>query len=113
MIRRMVSAFFVCLSYAIAQPVSPRLELGKPVENTIRAGEIQHVAVEAPTGTFLRASIRQEGIGLRVRGFFPDGSKIRNFAGRNTGVKNIRFVIEIPGAYQLELTGLGAENAEG
>ncbi len=109
----MVWAAFVCLSSAVAQPASSRLELGKPLENAIRAGEIQRVAVEAPTGSFLRASIRQEGIGVRVRGFFPDGSKIRNFAGPNTGVKNIRFVIEIPGVYQLELTGLEGGNGDG
>ena len=113
MVRRPVSAFFVCLISAFAQPALPRLDLGKPITNTIRTGEVQRLALEAPTASFVRASIRQEGIGVRVRGFFPDGSKIRNFAGPNTGVKNLRFVIEMPGVYELELTGLGAGNPEG
>jgi hypothetical protein len=113
MVPQTLSAFFVCLVSVLAQPALPRLELGKPIANALRAGEVQWIALEAPTGSFLRGSVRQEGIGIRVRGFFPDGSKIRSFAGPNTGVKDFRFVIEMPGLYQLELTGDADGSPEG
>lgn len=98
---------------AVGQPSLHRMQVGKPITNAIRSGEVQRVALTAPTGSFVRAGIQQHGIGVRVRGFFPDGSKIRNFSGPETGVKSIRFVIEIPGEYELELTGMGSGSQQG
>src|SRR5262249_22993431 len=41
---------------------------------------------------------------VNVRGFFPDGSKIRSFGGPSSSARTFRFVVEMAGAYTLEVT---------
>jgi enterochelin esterase family protein len=89
------------------------LEIGKPVSRDIRRGVVHRYQVSTRTGEFFRGSVLQEGISVRVRGLFPDGSKIRGFSGPQLGKKVFRFVAEAPGTYQLELTGLDGGKAEG
>src|SRR6516165_8420234 len=112
---------FVCLFSvlssvsAAAQEHGPAqtLEIHKPVSATIRAGETHRYQIPAGTGEFVRGAVSQDGIGLQVKGLFPDGSKIRSFSGPQSGRKVFRFVAEAPGVYQMELTALGGGTEEG
>jgi enterochelin esterase-like enzyme len=113
MIRVAISAVVVLLASTVqAQPV--QLARGAaPIERTIKAGETHEYEVTLRTGEFLRATVDQRGMAIQVRGFFPDGTKIRSFNGPATGPKLIRFVGESSGAYRLELrpndsTGAGS-----
>src|SRR5689334_256448 len=90
---------------AIPALAQTTLEPGKPVTKTIRVGEVDRYIIEAPPGAFVRGAVVQEGVAVNVRGFFPDGSKIRAFANPRAASKIFRFAIEIPGPYQLEVTG--------
>ena len=111
----------MCILYVVltvsvaAQDRGPgaTLEISKPVSSTIRAGEVHRYQLPARTGEFLRGSVFQEAISLQVKGLFPDGSKIWSFSGPRLGTKVFRFVAEIPGMYQIELTALGSGQAEG
>jgi enterochelin esterase family protein len=97
----------------LAQPAPiPLLELGRPLTKQIRPGEVHRYRVDGRTGEMMRGSVRQDGIRINVRAFFPDGTKIRSF-GAGKGEKGFRFVVEMPGAYQLELTALAGEQAAG
>jgi enterochelin esterase family protein len=86
----------------------PSLAVGKPVEREIRAGEVHLYRINLQSGEFVRGTVEQRGITVSVRGFFPDGSKIRSFGGPPTGTRNFRFVAEAPGDYRLELKTAGA-----
>lgn len=79
------------------------LEAGKPVEREIKGGETHSYQLELRTGDFVRGAVEQIGITVKVRGFFPDGSKIRSFNGPPQGTRSFRFVAEAPGTYRLEL----------
>jgi enterochelin esterase-like enzyme len=104
----------ILASAALAAGAQPlRLERGQPVTKAIQTGEVHKYQISGRTGEMIRGSVRQDGITLRVRGFFPDGSKIRSFSGPAKGVRNFRFVVEAPGDYQLELTAVSAAPASG
>ena len=55
----------------------------------------------------------QDGITINLKGFFPDGSKIRSFSGPPNGTKGFRFVAEAAGDYRLELTAATGGFPEG
>src|SRR5262249_55934745 len=90
---------------------TPPLEMGKLVEREIMGGEIHHYQIQLRTGEFVRGTVEQRGIAINVRGFFPDGAKIRSFSGPPKGRKNFRFVAEAPGAYRLELKAADGQAA--
>src|SRR5579872_5823921 len=85
------------------QPAT-RLESGKSITKTIRSGEVQRYQISAHTGEFMRGAVNQDGITIDLKGFFPDGSKIRSFSGPPNGTRGFRFVAEAAGDYRLELT---------
>ncbi len=89
-----------------------RLELQKPVELEIKPGETHLLTVSTQTGEFVRGTVEQQGIGLTLRGLFPDGNKIRSFGGPAQAQKRFRFVGEVPGEYQLEIKA-GATGSSG
>lgn len=115
MAREMIGILGIFLSLlAVAQDqTAVRLEAGRPITARLSSGEVHRYQIAARTGEFLRGSVRQDGIGVNVKGFFPDGSKIRTFSGPPTGTKVFRFVAESPGLYQLELTGVDRGQPEG
>jgi enterochelin esterase-like enzyme len=84
---------------------STMLVIGQPVERTLKGGEVHLYYISLQTGEFVRGLVDQRGITVRVRGFFPDGSKIRSFEGPSTGKRPFRFAAELPGIYTLELRG--------
>jgi enterochelin esterase-like enzyme len=96
-----------------ATAFAQNLEPGRPVTKQIKAGEVHRYQIDGHTGEMVRGSVRQDGIPIHVKGLFPDGSKIRSFEGKPKGVKSFRFVVEMPGTYQLELTALAGDQASG
>ena len=92
-------------------PTLPSLEVGKPVEREIKGGQVHLYQIRLATGEFVRGTVDQRGLAINVRGFFPDGSKIRSFGGSPNGPKNFRFVAEAPGDYRLELKAADGDAA--
>ncbi len=90
-----------------------RLESGRSITRTIRSGEAQQYRIAAHTGEFIRGTVNQDGITINLKGFFPDGSKIRSFSGPPNGSKGFRFVAEPAGDYRLELTAATGGSPEG
>src|SRR5258706_6837321 len=113
MLIRLISVFSLLTALLWPQTSDiPILKPGVPVKKNIRVGEVHLHYLQAPVGSFLRGTVRQEGIAVNVKGLFPDGTKIRSFTGSKV-MKNFRFVIENPGTYTLEITGLAGSAAEG
>jgi enterochelin esterase family protein len=81
----------------------PELRVSQPVERTIRSGDVHRYRLTLRTGDFVRGTLDSRGLALNLKGLFPDGSKIRQFAGTRDTPRTFRFVAEAPGAYQLEL----------
>lgn len=86
-----------------SNPAIPNLIVGKAIEREIKGGEIHVYQIDLRTGEFVRGAVEQLGIAINVKGYFPDGAKIRSFTGPSQGTKRFRFVAEAPGAYRLEL----------
>jgi enterochelin esterase family protein len=102
----------ICLLMAAAL-APPLLRLDQPVTKQIKPGDVERYSVQGHTGEMIRGTVRQDGVTINVRGFFPNGEKIRSFAGPGKGVKGFRFVVEAPGAYQIELTALAGDQPSG
>ncbi len=109
----LVLAFLSITGAAAQDQPSTRLEAGRPIARTIRSGEVQRYRISARTGDFLRGKVSQDGITVNLKGFFPDGSKIRSFPGPPTGTKGFRFVAETAGDYELQLTAVTEGAPEG
>ncbi len=108
----LVAVFSITRLAAQDRGFTATLEVGKGLSGIVRAGDVRQYQIPARTGEFLRGSVVQEGISLRVRGLFPDGSKIRSFSGPQLGKKVFRLVAETTGMYQIELTALGSGSTE-
>jgi len=79
------------------------LVAGKSIEREITGGSVHLYQVDLRTCEFVRGTVEQIGIAINVKGYFPDGAKIRSFSEPPQGTKRFRFVAEAPGTYRLEL----------
>jgi len=86
-----------------SNPSIANLIVGKTIEREIRGGEVNVYQLDLRTGEFVRGTVEQFGVAINVKGYFPDGAKIRSFSGPPQGTKRFRFVAEAPGTYRLEL----------
>ena len=72
----LLRAFPFETSARVLQPKSPRLEIGKPIQTTISAGE-RHTYLIASTGNlFVEVVVDQGAADVTVTLFGPDGSKL-------------------------------------
>jgi enterochelin esterase family protein len=86
-----------------SNPSIANLIVGKTIEREIRGGEVDVYQLDLRTGEFVRGTVEQFGVAINVKGYFPDGAKIRSFSGPPQGTKRFRFVAEAPGTYRLDL----------
>ena len=68
-----IAAVFVLSAAAFAQNA---LEIGKPIERELKAGETQQFQINLQKGKFLNALVNQQGVDVIVRVFAPDNSKV-------------------------------------
>ena len=111
----LVFAFFQFNSISLAQETSPRLELGKPIEDSIEANNSKSVDISLNKDTYARFTSRQIGLMSFVRIYNPAGDKIaevRNFL--EPGKDNRVFLVtETSGSYRLEIVPLGKPGQKG
>jgi hypothetical protein len=92
-------------------PAITSLELGQTSQRELKNGEIHLYQIEVHTGDFVRGTVEPQGFAINVKGYFPDGTKIRSFGGPGPGAKRFRFVGEAPGIYRLEIKANEAKAA--
>jgi len=93
----------------LAAPQSAELQVGQPVQKEILAKETHVYRVTLRSGEFVRGTLEQHGIAITLRGFFPDGTKLRTFDDPSTPTKAFRFVAEAAGEYRLDLIAADAD----
>lgn len=81
------------------------LELGRPVERTISAGEIHPYRIALDTGQFLRVDVEQLAIDVVVTVVGPDGEQIAEVDGPtgSFGLETVELAAEETGDYRLEV----------
>lgn len=81
------------------------LELGKPTEREIAAGEAQNYQIALDTSQFLRVGLDRQGLNLYMALFGPDGKKLIevNRASYAHGLIPIFFVTQAASRYRLEV----------
>ena len=82
-----------------------RLELGKPFERELPAGETHSYEVALDSGQFLRAVVDQRGVDLIVRVFAPSGDKIADIDSPNgtQGPEPVELVALTTGVHRIDV----------
>jgi Enterochelin esterase, N-terminal len=97
-----LSAAFL-IGVALSAQQTAVLEVGKPVQRDISAGQTHVHLLTLRTGEFARGTIEQRGMPVNLIAHFPDGTKLRSFNDPASSSRTFRFVAEAAGAYQLEI----------
>src|SRR5258705_721382 len=63
-------------SSASANQPTPRLEIGKPIQTTISAGQRHSYIIEATGNLFVELAVNQRAVDVMVTLFGPDGTKL-------------------------------------
>src|SRR6267142_2454820 len=63
-------------SARVRQTTPPRLEIGKPIQTTISAGQRHSYIIEATGNLFVELAVNQRAVDVMVTLFGPDGTKL-------------------------------------
>jgi hypothetical protein len=80
------------------QPEAPSLELGRPVERELQAGQRHLYQLALSPGQYLRVSVAQRGVDVAVALFGPDDKRLGevNRANGTRGSETVTFVAQAP-----------------
>lgn len=84
------------------------LEIGKPLERSLKGGESHYYAITLTTGQFLSIAVEQKGIDVVLRLFEPNDRKVDEVDSPNgaQGLEIISEVAQVSGVYRLEVSSL-------
>lgn len=87
---------------------NPLLELGKPVERELTAGQVHSYSIELSAGQYLRLHAEQRGIDIVLALFGPAGEKRLEIDGMTgvQGSEEIWLVVETAGRYRVDVRPL-------
>jgi CubicO group peptidase (beta-lactamase class C family) len=93
------------MPFAFGQASAPELQLNKPVERELKAGEAHSYRVSLKAGQLLRAVADQRGIDILVRVFGPDGKQMAEIdsPNGNQGPEHITINAEASGSYRIDV----------
>ncbi len=91
------------------------LEMNKPVERELKAGETHSYKIALEQGQFLGAAVNQRGIDVVVRVFAPDSTKIAEIDSPNgsAGDEPVALEAKTAGAYRIEIVALNKDAPAG
>jgi CHAT domain-containing protein/tetratricopeptide (TPR) repeat protein len=85
----------------------------QPLQAEISRAAVHSFRLELDSGQFLRASISQENVSLRVTLYDPAGQKLGEFVCLQGETNPLNFAAKTSGAYRLDVSPLGEESAGG
>jgi tetratricopeptide (TPR) repeat protein len=96
----------------IQTPTTP-LELSKPIERAINAGETHAYTLTLTSGQYAHLAVDQRGVDVVVSIYAPDGTKVAQVDGPNgdQGVEPVFLVAETSGAYRVEVLSTSPKKA--
>src|SRR5712692_11113895 len=108
---RTVLALLLCqfLLPATAQAQTPQtLELSKPIERELQAGQAHSYLIELAAKDFLHVIVDQRGVDVVVAVFGPDGTKLKEIDSPNAtqGPEPVLLIAETAGVYRVEVRSL-------
>lgn len=109
-----ITSIFI-LSAAIFAQTPTALEINKPIEREIKAGETQRYQVKLNKGEFLNAAVNQRGVDVVVRIIAPDKSKVAEIDSPNgtQGDETVMTEAKVAGTYLLEIFPGGKDSLIG
>jgi hypothetical protein len=89
------------------------LQLGTPIERTLKAGQTQEFTINLEENTFVQLVVEQRGIDATVKVFAPSGKIIGDFdsPNGNDGPEHVSFVAAAAGPYLIAVTPLNSLDA--
>jgi CHAT domain-containing protein/Tfp pilus assembly protein PilF len=83
-----------------------RLQLNKPIQNSLAGGQTRTYEVELVRGQFMHALVMQQGVDVAVKLFAPDNNLLIAMDSPNdtTGPEPVSCIAEISGLYRIEVT---------
>ena len=112
MIRLLAGLLAICLSLSCSlllraqtTVVGPMLELGKPVDATLVAGQTSSFRIAIARGQYMRLEIDEHGVDFVARLFAPDGQRIAesDVAPGEDTAPPISLIATMDGVYHLDL----------
>jgi CHAT domain-containing protein len=90
----------------VQQGSVPRLEVGKPVERQMAAGETHGYAVPLTAGQYVQVLVDQRGVDVAVSMIAPDGQKLAAMDSPNStqGPEIVSVIAEQSGPYRVEIS---------
>jgi len=98
---------------ANAQGPATTLQLGTPVERTLKAGQTQEFTLNLKENTFVQLVVEQRGIDATVKVLSPNGKILGDFdsPNGNDGPEHVSFVASAAGAYLISVSPLNPADA--
>lgn len=114
-VRFLITFLFIVVLFSVktaAQTETTVLEVGKPVERVVQAGETHSYKINAAANQFLHVEVDQYGVDAVLRLFSPDGNKLLEVDEvdgefNSAFLEKLYAVTETTGDYRLEIGQIG------
>ena len=89
------------------------LQLGTPIERTLKSGQTQEFTLNLKENTFVQLVVEQRGIDATVKVLSPNGKVLGDFdsPNGNDGPEHVSFVASAAGAYRIAVSPLNPADA--
>ena len=108
-----IVVLLIALKSSAAQTAPIALELSKPIECTINAGETHSYTLNLRSGQYAHLTVDQRGVDVVVSIYTPDGTKVAqvDMPNGDKGVEPVFLVAETSGAYRVEVLSTSPKKA--
>src|ERR1044072_5777756 len=106
--------FLFCV-FLIANAQAPTtLQLGSPIERTLKPGQTQEFTLNLKENTFVQLVVEQRGIDVTVKAFSPSRKLLGDFdsPNGNDGPEYVSFVGSAAGPYAIVVSPLNPDRSE-
>ena len=107
--------FLFCVFLTANAKGPTTLQLGTPIERTLKPGQTQEFTLNLKENTFVQLVVEQHGIDATVKVFSPSGKILVDFdsPNGNDGPEHVSFVGIAAGAYMISVSPLNADASTG